>query len=85
MIQPRALDRSGYNPDLKGATLPTTGIDPIECKGHLLTKAQVIGGKVRHVPPGLFAVIAAAAVLAATTHGPISAVVLIMELTGRDR
>lgn len=37
------------------------------------------------VPPGLFAVIGAAAVLAATTQGPISAVVLIMELTGRDR
>jgi H+/Cl- antiporter ClcA len=37
------------------------------------------------VPPGLFAVIGAAAVLAATTHGPISAVVLIVELTGRDR
>ena len=33
----------------------------------------------------LFAVIGAAAVLAATTQGPISAVVLIMELTGRDR
>jgi chloride channel protein, CIC family len=37
------------------------------------------------VPPGLFAVIGAAAVLAATTHGPISATVLVMELTGRDR
>jgi len=37
------------------------------------------------VPPGLFAVIGSAAVLAATTHGPISAVVLTMELTGRDR
>jgi len=37
------------------------------------------------VPPGLFAVIGATAVLAATTQGPISAVVLIMELTGRDR
>jgi H+/Cl- antiporter ClcA len=37
------------------------------------------------VPLGLFAVIGAAAVLAATTHGPISAVVLIVELTGRDR
>ena len=36
-------------------------------------------------PPGLFAVLGAAAVLAATTHGPISAVVLMMELTGRDR
>jgi chloride channel protein, CIC family len=37
------------------------------------------------VPPGLFAVIGAGAVLAATTQGPISAVVLIMELSGRDR
>jgi len=37
------------------------------------------------VPPGLFAVVGAAAVLAATTHGPISAVVLMMELTGLDR
>ena len=37
------------------------------------------------VPSGLFAVLGAAAVLAATTHGPISAVVLVMELTGRDR
>jgi H+/Cl- antiporter ClcA len=37
------------------------------------------------VPPGLFAVLGAAAVLAATTHGPISAAVLVMELTGRDR
>jgi H+/Cl- antiporter ClcA len=37
------------------------------------------------VPAGLFAVIGAGAVLAATTHGPISAVVLVLELTGRDR
>ena len=37
------------------------------------------------MPPGLYAVLGAAAVLAATTHGPISAVVLVMELTGRDR
>jgi CIC family chloride channel protein len=37
------------------------------------------------VPPGLFAVLGAAAVLAATTHGPISAIVLLMELTARDR
>jgi len=37
------------------------------------------------VPAGLFAVLGAAAVLAATTHGPISAVVLMMELTARDR
>jgi H+/Cl- antiporter ClcA len=35
--------------------------------------------------PGLFAVIGAGAVLAATTQGPISAVVLMMELTGSDR
>ena len=37
------------------------------------------------VPPGLFAVLGAAAVLAATTQGPISTVILMMELTGRDR
>lgn len=36
-------------------------------------------------PPGLFALLGAGAVLAATTQGPISTVVLIMELTGRDR
>jgi H+/Cl- antiporter ClcA len=35
--------------------------------------------------PGLFAVIGAGAMLAATTQGPISAVVLMMELTGSDR
>jgi H+/Cl- antiporter ClcA len=37
------------------------------------------------VPPGLFALIGAGSVLAATTQGPISSVVLLMELTGRDR
>jgi CIC family chloride channel protein len=37
------------------------------------------------VPPGLFALIGAGAVLAATTQGPISSVILMMELTGRDR
>jgi len=37
------------------------------------------------VPPGLFALIGAGAVLAATTQGPISSVMLVMELTGRDR
>ena len=37
------------------------------------------------VPPGLFALLGAGAVVAATTQGPISTVVLIMELTGRDR
>jgi CIC family chloride channel protein len=37
------------------------------------------------VPSGVFAVLGAAAVLAATTQGPISTVVLMMELTGRDR
>ncbi len=35
--------------------------------------------------PGLFCLIGAGAVLAATTQGPISTVVLMMELTGRDR
>jgi H+/Cl- antiporter ClcA len=35
--------------------------------------------------PGLFAMLGAAAVLAATTQGPISTVVLMMELTGRER
>jgi H+/Cl- antiporter ClcA len=37
------------------------------------------------IPPGLFALLGAGAVLAATTQGPISTVVLMMELTGRDR
>ncbi len=37
------------------------------------------------VPPGLYALIGATAVLAATTHGPISSMVLMMELTARDR
>jgi chloride channel protein, CIC family len=36
-------------------------------------------------PPGLCAIVGSAAVLAATTHGPISSIVLVMELTGRDR
>jgi H+/Cl- antiporter ClcA len=37
------------------------------------------------VPPGLFAVLGAAAVLAATTQGPVSTVVLMVELTGQAR
>ena len=37
------------------------------------------------VPPGLFAVLGAAAMLAATTQGPISAIVLMMELTEQAR
>ena len=37
------------------------------------------------VPVGLFALVGASAFLAATTQGPISAVVLMTELTGRDR
>ena len=36
-------------------------------------------------PAGLFALLGAGAVLAATTQGPISTVVLLIELTGRDR
>jgi CIC family chloride channel protein len=58
-----------------------------------LALGALLGGALGHawswlwpgVPPGLFAVIGATAVLAATTQGPISAVVLMMELTGRDR
>jgi H+/Cl- antiporter ClcA len=37
------------------------------------------------VPLGLFGLLGAGAVLAATTQGPISTVVLLMEMTGRDR
>ena len=37
------------------------------------------------VPPGLFALLGAGAVMGATTQDPISAVVLMLELTGRDR
>jgi H+/Cl- antiporter ClcA len=37
------------------------------------------------VPPGLFALSGSAAMLAATTQGPISAIVLVMELTGFAR
>jgi H+/Cl- antiporter ClcA len=58
-----------------------------------LTVGALLGAVLGHawswfwpgVPPGLFAVLGAGAVLAATTQGPISTVVLIMELTGRDR
>ncbi|HEX4365290.1 MAG TPA: chloride channel protein [Rhodopila sp.] len=37
------------------------------------------------VPPGLFALLGAAGMLAATTQGPISTIVLMMELTGYAR
>jgi H+/Cl- antiporter ClcA len=58
-----------------------------------LTVGALLGAVLGHawswfwpgVPPGLFTVLGAAAVLAATTQGPISTVVLMMELTGRDR
>jgi chloride channel protein, CIC family len=58
-----------------------------------LTAGAMLGAVLGHawswfwpgVPPGLFSVLGAAAVLAATTQGPISTVVLMMELTGRDR
>jgi chloride channel protein, CIC family len=58
-----------------------------------LAMGALLGGVLGHawswfapgVPTGAFAVVGAAAVLAATTQGPISAVVLMMELTGRDR
>ena len=58
-----------------------------------LTVGALLGGVLGHAwswlwpgtPAGLFALLGAGAVLAATTQGPISTVVLIMELTGRDR
>jgi H+/Cl- antiporter ClcA len=58
-----------------------------------LAMGALLGGVLGHawswlwpgVPSGLFAVIGAGAVLAATTQGPISAVVLVIELSGRDR
>jgi H+/Cl- antiporter ClcA len=58
-----------------------------------LTVGALLGGVLGYawswfwpgVPPGLFAVLGAGAVLAATTQGPISTVVVMMELTGRDR
>ena len=58
-----------------------------------LTVGAMLGGVLGYawswwwpgVPAGLFALCGAGAVLAATTQGPISAVVLMMELTGRDR
>jgi CIC family chloride channel protein len=58
-----------------------------------LTVGALLGAVLGHawswfwpgVPPGLFALLGAGAFLAATTQGPISSVVLIMELTGRDR
>ncbi len=37
------------------------------------------------VPPGLFALLGAAAMIAATTQGPVSTVVLLMEMTGYSR
>jgi len=58
-----------------------------------LTVGAMLGGVLGYVwshvwpgvPPGLFALLGAGAVIGATTQGPISAVVLMMELTGRDR
>lgn len=58
-----------------------------------LTAGALLGAILGHawgwiwpgVPPGLFAILGAGAVVAATTQGPISTVVLLMELTGRDR
>jgi chloride channel protein, CIC family len=58
-----------------------------------LTTGAMMGGVLGYVwsrfwpgtPLGLFSLLGAAAILAATTQGPISTVVLMMELTGRDR
>ncbi|HLW23827.1 MAG TPA: chloride channel protein [Steroidobacteraceae bacterium] len=37
------------------------------------------------IPTGLCALVGAGALLAATTHGPLSSILLMLELTGRDR
>ena len=58
-----------------------------------LTFGALLGGVLGYVwawvwpgpPVGLFALVGAGAVVAATTQGPISAIVLMIELTGRDR
>jgi len=58
-----------------------------------LTVGAMLGGVLGYVwswcwpgvPLGLFAIIGAGAVLAATTQGPVSTVVLLMELTGQYR
>jgi H+/Cl- antiporter ClcA len=58
-----------------------------------LTSGAMLGATVGHgfaqiapaFPNGLAALLGAAAVLASTTQGPVSAVVLLMELTGHDR
>jgi CIC family chloride channel protein len=58
-----------------------------------LTAGAMLGGALGYAwswlwpgtPVGLCAVLGAGAVLAATTQGPISSIVLMMELTGRDR
>jgi H+/Cl- antiporter ClcA len=58
-----------------------------------LTFGALLGATLGHawsmlwpgVPLGFFALLGAGAVLSATTQGPISAVVLMLELTGRDR
>jgi chloride channel protein, CIC family len=58
-----------------------------------LTFGALLGAALGHawstlwpgVPSGFFALLGGGAVLSATTQGPISAIVLVMELTGRDR
>jgi H+/Cl- antiporter ClcA len=58
-----------------------------------LTFGALLGAALGHAwsmfwpgtPLGFFALLGAGAIVAATTQGPVSAVVLIMELTGRDR
>ena len=58
-----------------------------------LTLGALLGATLGHAwsalwpgtPIGFFALLGAGAILAATTQGPISTVVLLMELTGRDR
>ncbi len=70
-----------------GSGAPGGLFTPSLATGALLGGA--LGSAWEHVwpgsPPGLYAVLGAAAILAATTQGPVSTVVLMMELTGQAR
>jgi chloride channel protein, CIC family len=70
-----------------GSGTPGGLFTPLLTLGALL--GAVLGAVVSQLwpglPPGLSALLGASAVLAATTQGPISAVVLMIELTGGDR
>lgn len=70
-----------------GSGVPGGLFTPSLALGALLggTIGQVCACIWPEVQPGLFALLGAGAVLGATTQGPVSAVVLLIELTGGDR